>query len=706
MSKHIRDTFAQCKLEGRPAMITFITAGFPSIEETVPLMLALQKGGVDIIELGMPFSDPIADGPVIQRANTLALENGMNLHKVLELVKLAREKGVKIPIMLMGYYNPIYRFGDKKFVEEAYNAGANGFLLCDLPLEEASHFRSICTSSGMSYIPLVAPSTTNDRLEVLAADADSFIYVVSRMGSTGSTGSLSSNLDELLKRVRSQTGTKPLAVGFGVSTREHFLQIAGIADGVVIGSFLISLINDTPKELREQRVTDYIQEIVGNRPVDISKLVINSEPVHALEGSIEEATNAFMGNGVDKFGEFGGQYIPEILHDCVKELEAAFFAARDDPSFWAEIKSYYPYMGRPSSMHLADRLTEQVGGARIWLKREDLNHTGSHKINNALAQVILAKRMGKTKVIAETGAGQHGVATATAAAKFGLKCTVLMGAEDVRRQALNVFRMKLLGAEVIEVHSGTKTLRDACNEALRTWVTCLHDTHYVLGSATGPHPFPTMVRTFQSVIGREICEEFPKIHPDGKEFPDYVFACIGGGSNCAGTFSHFIPYTQVKLIGVEAAGEGIDTNSHAATLTAGKPGVLHGAKTYILQDSDGQVSETHSISAGLDYPGVGPELASWKASGRATFLYCKDEEALEGFRILSQSEGIIPALESSHAIFKAIEIAKTLPKDKDIVITVSGRGDKDVQHVAELLPKLGPKIGWDLRIDSANQTKC
>lgn len=680
-------------------MITFLTAGYPSVEETVPLMLALQKGGVDIIELGMPFSDPIADGPVIQKANQIALDNGVTMHMVLDLVKKARNSGVKVPILLMGYYNPVLNFGEEKFVKATREAGANGYLLCDLPPEEAQRFRSVCKQYDLSYVPLVAPSTTDERLEALAPIADSFVYVVSRMGATGSTGKISDHIEELLNRVHKKTGDLPLAVGFGISTRQHFEQVAKIAQGVVIGSYLISLIGDTPKAEREAKVSEYISEVVGHRPVDESKIIENSEVV---AGGAEDAqalndTGKAIVAGVDRFGEFGGQYVPEILHECLKELEAAFFKARDDPEFWKEIKSYYPYMGRPSSLHLADRLTETMGGARIWLKREDLNHTGSHKINNALAQVILAKRMGKAKVIAETGAGQHGVATATAAAKFGLKCTVVMGAEDVRRQALNVFRMKLLGADVIEVRNGTQTLRDACSEALRIWVSRLEDTHYVLGSATGPHPFPTMVRTFQSIIGKEIREEFPRIHPEHKELPDYLVACVGGGSNCSGTFSDFIRSPEVKLLGVEAGGEGITTKFHAATLTAGVPGVLHGAKTYVLQTDDGQVIDTHSISAGLDYPGVGPELASWKASGRANFISCNDTDALRGFRLLSETEGIIPAVESAHAIIKAAELAATLPKSEDVVVTVSGRGDKDVAHVAELLPTMGPKIGWDLR---------
>jgi tryptophan synthase len=333
-------------------------------------------------------------------------------------------------------------------------------------------------------------------------------------------------------------------------------------------------------------------------------------------------------------------------------------------------------------------------GASLYLKREDLNHTGSHKINNAIGQILIARRLGKTEIIAETGAGQHGVATATVCAYFGMKCTVYMGAEDVRRQALNVFRMKLLGASVVAVDAGSRTLRDAVNEALRKWVEKLSTTHYIIGSAIGPHPFPTMVRTFQSVIGQETKEQMDKL--TGR-LPDAVVACVGGGSNAVGMFYPFSKDPSVKLLGVEAGGDGLDTARHSATLTGGKPGVLHGVRTYVLQSEEGQISDTHSVSAGLDYPGVGPELSGWKDNSRATFIAATDPEAFIGFRLMSELEGIIPALESSHGIYGAIELAKTMKVDENIVICLSGRGDKDVQSVAEELPNIGPQIGWDLR---------
>ncbi|CRK20811.1 hypothetical protein BN1723_012162 [Verticillium longisporum] len=403
---------------------------------------------------------------------------------------------------------------------------------------------------------------------------------------------------------------------------------------------------------------------------------------------------AMHGKIPERFGEFGGQYVPESLMDCLSELEEGFNKINNDPKFWEEYRSYYDYMGRPGHLHLAERLTEHAGGANIWLKREDLNHTGSHKINNALGQLLLAKRLGKTKIIAETGAGQHGVATATVCAKFGMECTVYMGAEDVRRQALNVFRMKLLGAKVVAVEAGSRTLRDAVNEALRAWVVNLETTHYIIGSAIGPHPFPTIVRTFQSVIGEETKRQMQEKR--GK-LPDAVVACVGGGSNAVGMFYPFSNDPSVRLVGVEAGGDGVETARHSATLSGGTKGVLHGVKTYVLQDKHGQISETHSVSAGLDYPGVGPELSSWKDSNRAQYVVATDAQAFIGFRLMSQLEGIIPALESAHGIYGALELAKTMKKDEDVVICLSGRGDKDVQSVADELPTLGPKIGWDLR---------
>jgi len=383
------------------------------------------------------------------------------------------------------------------------------------------------------------------------------------------------------------------------------------------------------------------------------------------------------------FGQFGGRYVAETLMPALLELEEAYRLAQADPTFQQEINYYLQhYVGRPSPLYFARRLTEQLGGAKIYLKREDLNHTGAHKINNTVGQAILAKRMGKKKVIAETGAGQHGVATATVAALFDMECDVFMGTEDIRRQSLNVFRMKLLGARVHGVTSGTATLKDAMNDALRYWVTNVRDTFYVIGTVAGPHPYPEMVRDFQAVIGSETREQILAL--EGR-LPDMAIACIGGGSNAMGLFYPFVNDRSVQLVGVEASGHGIESGKHAASISAGKVGVLHGNKTFLLQDDDGQIAHAHSISAGLDYPGVGPEHALLHEIGRAQYMSITDEEALTGFKTLTRCEGIIPALESAHAIAQVMKIAPTLSKDAIIVVCLSGRGDKDIHTVADAM---------------------
>lgn len=765
----IQQAFVRAKREGRSALVTYTTAGYPTIEETPDILLGMEAGGADIIELGSPFTDPIADGPTIQGANTQALKNGTTTTSCLNIVRQARSRGLRAPVLLMGYYNPLLAYGEEKMLRDAKAAGVNGFIMVDLPPEEAVRFRGHCTNYGLSYVPLIAPATSEKRMKLLCQIADSFIYVVSRMGVTGATGVLSSGLPDLLERVHKYSGGIPAAVGFGVSTREHFVEVGKVSEGVVIGSQIINTIKnasagDGPKAVEEycysitQRRnpqvsptngkanggmngaahgistaanpngdgSGWISHANGEAPKDISTADPSKQPAHESDpsngtvhvdavskGSKEpgladqlEALNTNEEKDPElmpsRFGQFGGQYVPESLMDCLAELEKGFDDARNDPKFWEEYHSYYPYMSRPSTLHRADRLTEHVRkqaggsgkGANIYLKREDLNHTGSHKINNAIGQILLARRLGKTEIIAETGAGQHGVATATVCARFGMKCTIYMGSEDVRRQALNVFRMKLLGASVVAVDAGSRTLRDAVNEALRKWVERLDTTHYIIGSAIGPHPFPTIVRTFQSVIGSETKQQ---MHDLTGQLPDAVVACVGGGSNAVGMFHPFSNDTSVKLLGVEAGGDGIETSRHSATLTGGKPGVLHGVRTYILQNAEGQINDTHSVSAGLDYPGVGPELSGWKDTQRAKFIAATDAEAFIGFRILSELEGIIPALETSHAIFGAIELAKTMKEDENIIICLSGRGDKDVQSVAEELPKIGPVIGWDLR---------
>ncbi len=384
-----------------------------------------------------------------------------------------------------------------------------------------------------------------------------------------------------------------------------------------------------------------------------------------------------------RYGEFGGKFVPETLMPALEELERAYLDAKDDPSFQQTLSTYQKdYIGRPTPLFLASRLTEHLGGAKVYFKREDLAHTGAHKINNALGQALLAKRMGKRRIIAETGAGQHGVATATAAALLGLECVVYMGTEDIERQKLNVFRMRLLGTEVAPVDSGSKILKDAINEALRDWVTNVRDTHYVLGTVHGPHPFPMMCRDFQSIIGREVRVQI--MEHEGR-LPDTLIACVGGGSNSIGLFFDFLQDEQVRMIGVEAGGRGIESGQHAARFAGGVFGMLHGAMSYVLQDPHGQILGTHSVSAGLDYASVGPEHAYLRSSGRVEYTYATDQEALDAFQLASKLEGIIPALESAHAVAHACKIVPKMPPDKVVIVNMSGRGDKDVQQAAKFI---------------------
>jgi len=382
------------------------------------------------------------------------------------------------------------------------------------------------------------------------------------------------------------------------------------------------------------------------------------------------------------FGAFGGRFVSETLMDSLLILEREYLRLKKDPEFQASFdKDLADYVGRPSPLYFAERLTRETGGAEIWLKREDLNHTGAHKVNNTIGQALLASFLGKKRIIAETGAGQHGVATATVCARLGLECHVFMGSEDVQRQALNVYRMKLLGAEVHAIDSGTRTLKDAMNEAMRDWVSNVDDTFYIIGTVAGPHPYPMLVRDFQSVIGRELRQQ--SMEKKGR-LPDALVACVGGGSNAIGMFYPFLTDESVELYGVEAGGHGLETGEHAAPLCAGRPGVLHGNRTYLMEDDDGQISSTHSVSAGLDYPGVGPEHSWLKDIGRANYVSVTDDEALAGFRTLTQVEGIMPALESSHAVAYGLKLAASMDKDKMVVINVSGRGDKDIHTIAQL----------------------
>ena len=393
--------------------------------------------------------------------------------------------------------------------------------------------------------------------------------------------------------------------------------------------------------------------------------------------------NQNLPDATGHFGEFGGRYAPETLMSPLLELEDAYLSLREDSDFQEELQYYLrEYVGRPNPLYYAERLTQVLGGAKIYLKREDLNHTGAHKINNTIGQILLARRMGKNRIIAETGAGQHGVATATVASKFDMECEVYMGEEDIERQALNVFRMKLLGTTVVPVNSGSRTLKDAINAAFRDWVTNVRTTYYLIGSVVGPHPYPMIVRDFQAVIGQEARAQ--ALEQAGR-LPDYVVACVGGGSNSIGMFYPFYADSGVKLVGVEAAGESILSGKHAATISAGSVGVFHGSKCYLLQEDDGQITPAHSISAGLDYPGVGPEHSYYKATGRAEYVSVTDEESVEGFKLLSETEGIIPALEAAHAMAYISKLAPTLDRDQTIVVCLSGRGDKDVYTIAKVL---------------------
>ncbi|CAO3697729.1 unnamed protein product [Rhizopus stolonifer] len=690
MSVGLREAFKIAKEQDRPTFVAFTTAGYPSSDDTIEILLALERGGADIIELGIPFTDALTGGPVIQFASAQSIKRGANISTILQMVRAARSRGLRIPVVLMGYYNSVLAYGEDVLVHDSKEAGINGYILVDLPPEESHNFRCNCYKHGLAFIPLIAPTTPDKRIKLLVTLADSFIYVLA-----GPT------LDEVLpatvSRIKRHTSV-PLVVEFNVSSREQFLKAASHVDGVAIGSRVVELVKESfesDKSSLTDVVDKYVVEINGQKKsieaASVTSLNIDDVSTHKIFSPNEIKSFYHMHT---RFGDFGGAYVPEILVDCLAQLETCFVNAMNDPSFKSEFESYYDYISRPSQLQLANRLTEEVGGARIWLKREDLNHTGSHKINNAVGQILLAKRLGKKRVVAETGAGQHGVATATVCAKFGLECCIYMGEEDCRRQALNVFRMKMLGATVIAVKEGTRTLKDAVNAAMGDWVMNISTTHFLVGSAIGPHPFPTIVREFQSVIGKETKHQM--LEKAGK-LPDAVVACVGGGSNAIGMFHAFIEEKTVRIVGVEAGGDGVDSKKHAATLTLGTPGVFHGTRTYLLQDNNGQIAETTCVSAGLDYPGVGPEHSYLKETGRAEYRVANNAQCLTGFRKMTQLEGIIPALESSHAIYVGIELAKELPKSEDIVICLSGRGDKDMHSVAEVLPKLGPQIGWDLR---------
>jgi tryptophan synthase len=642
----------------------------------------MQEGGAAIIELGVPYTDPQADGATIQRTNQVAIAGGTSeISSCLELVKKAREMGLTVPVVLMGYYNPFLQYGSQKLCADTKEAGADGFIVVDLPPEEGIELNKACIEHGLSNIPLVAPTSSDKRIGALTDMASSFLYCVSVTGVTGARDSLPPDLSDFIKRVRAKTDL-PLAVGFGISSPEMVNGVAMMADGVVVGSAILNAMELEGKDATTEQRAEAVRKIVAKLAAG-AKQTEGAENQATKLGQIPKEWAKL--NDRSRFGEFGGQYIPETLSGAFEEIEEAYFRIKDDPDFLAELDYYRrEFVGGPTPLHKAERLTKLAGGATIWLKREDLAHTGAHKINNAIGQALLAKRIGKPRIIAETGAGQHGVATATVCAMMGLDATVYMGAVDCERQKLNVFRMNTLGAKVVPVEAGQATLKDAINEALRDWVTNVRDTHYMIGSAVGPHPFPTIVRDFQSVMGKEIKSQF-KAKNEGR-LPDAIVACVGGGSNAIGCFHPFIDDKEVALYGCEAAGKGIGIDEqHCATLTVGTPGVLQGAKTYVIQKKSGQTLNTHSISAGLDYPGVGPEHAYLKDIGRATYVGVTDDECMEGFRLMCEYEGIIPALETSHAVFYAMKLAKDLGPGKHLVINMSGRGDKDMPQVAKMM---------------------
>lgn len=643
----------------------------------------MQEGGASVIELGIPYTDPQADGATIQKTNQVAIAGGTSdISDCLAMLKKAREMGLTIPVVFMGYYNPFYQFGIENLCKESAAAGADGFIIVDLPPEEAIELSAACTKHGLSNVPLIAPTSSDERIALLADQASTFLYCVSVAGVTGARDSLPDDLEDFVGRIRAKTDL-PIAVGFGISNPNMVQGVANISDGVVVGSAILKAMDKVGNDATTEDKATAVRDIIAHLCTGLNQSTDAKNQATAL-GRIPKGNLGSERHQVTHFGKFGGQFIPETLSEAFREIEEEYNKIKDDPDFLAELDVYRrDFVGGPTPLHLAERLTEICGGAKIWLKREDLAHTGAHKINNAIGQALLAKRIGKPRIIAETGAGQHGVATSTICAKLGLDCTVYMGAVDCERQKLNVFRMNTLGAKVVAVEDGQRTLKDAINEAMRDWVTNVVDTHYLIGSAVGPHPFPQIVRDFQSVMGKEMKAQM--LEKAGK-LPDVVIACVGGGSNAIGAFHPFVEDEGVELHGVEAAGHGIDTDQgHCATLTKGTPGVLQGALTYVIQESSGQTLNTHSISAGLDYPGVGPEHAYLKDIGRAKYNAVTDDQALEGFKMMCEYEGIIPALETSHAIYYAIQLAKELGPDKDIVINMSGRGDKDMPQVAKIM---------------------
>eukprot|EP00658_Telonema_sp_P-2_P018566 TRINITY_DN17282_c0_g1_i11.p1 TRINITY_DN17282_c0_g1~~TRINITY_DN17282_c0_g1_i11.p1 ORF type:complete len:714 (-),score=190.99 TRINITY_DN17282_c0_g1_i11:31-2172(-) len=654
MSERLAARFAQCRAANRTAFVGFITSGFPNKNDTVPAMLELEKNGADIIELGVPFSDPMADGSAIEAAGVVAIQNGTLYSDVIRYAREARAAGLQVPVLMMGYYNSFLAAGIEETCKECAEAGIDGFIVVDLPCEEA--WRSMAPAAAankISLVPLASPTSGAERIEQAAACAlnptPGMVYVVSLLGTTGARDeekavakaarlaeckAVVESVRDAAEKLGCPRAELPVVVGFGITKREHVLEFGDFADGCVVGSKIVMEM----KEGGVQAAGNIVRELSGG-PLAMEDGAITAAEPASKRQKMSGAELAQQKKHADKwnFGGsvFGGRFIPETLMVAHQELEEAWDKWKVDPEFKAELaRLRRDFIGGPTPLYHAKRLTELCGGADIWFKREELAHTGAHKINNAVGQALLAMKLGKKRIIAETGAGQHGVATAAACALLDLECIVYMGAVDCERQKLNCFRMQELGATVVPVQSGSRTLKDAVNAALRDWVTNIRTTHYIIGSAVGPHPFPDIVRDLQSVIGNEARAQMlnqTHIHPTfdngpGK-LPDCVVACVGGGSNAIGMFTAFLPDEGVRIVGVEAGGvhgpwlpDGTETDKHSATLTHGSIGVLHGSRTYLLQSDDGQIKETHSISAGLDYPGVGPQHASLKASGRVEYL--------------------------------------------------------------------------------------
>jgi len=693
-SSRIVERFEQCKAAKRTAFVAFLTGGYPKKDSTVEALLALQASGADVIELGVPFSDPLADGATIEEASRLSLLHDTSLEDCFGFVEEARKKGLVVPLVMMGYYNNFLQFGIDETCKTAAAKGVDGFIIVDLPAEQAGDFHPKCVEHGVSLVPIIAPTSTPERMKVAADLSDSFIYVVSVLGVTGARTSVNTEVGDVVANLRKAVGNRgvSIAVGFGVSERKHVQEISKYADGVVVGSKIVSVFGNSGDLAAMKKL---VMELSGG-PLLAVQAGGGAPPTKKARVDFAPEGNSSWYFG----GKFGGRYIPETLMEAHEELSIAWEATKKDPAFIQELaRLRKEFVGGPTPLYFAKNLTEKLGGAELWFKREECAHTGAHKINNSLGQALLAKKLGKQRIIAETGAGQHGVATATACALMGLECIVYMGAIDMERQALNVFRMKMLGAKVVPAESGSKTLKDAINEAMRDWVTNIRTTHYIIGSAVGPHPFPDIVRELQSVIGNEAraqmlnqTEKHPTFTNGPGCLPTHVVACVGGGSNAIGMFSAFLDDKDVVIHGVEAGGHIADPKpddkaekEHSATLSAGTPGVLHGSRTYLLQTGNGQITETHSISAGLDYPGVGPQHAWLKDSGRVTYVSVTDKQALDAMQTVSRNEGIIPALEPSHALWHSMELCKMLPKDKKVLVNLCGRGDKDMLSVAKAL---------------------